>query len=160
MTGTLEQNNETHEIKIDISGLRTSSLKKDKVKGSIKMTMDSRLLAEVTFSAGENGSTIVMPLDFAEKSFGTLTLTIAYAEATKITVPDRSEAYKPDGDFSAKDIPQIAKKDDYIAFCTELLTGLGMDESKAESTAEASAKVLYVTSALDIKGKLKDLLPF
>ncbi|MEE3404275.1 MAG: DUF6583 family protein [Acutalibacteraceae bacterium] len=160
LTGTLEQNNETHEIKIDISGLRTSSLKKDKVKGSIKMTMDSRLLAEVIFSADENGCTIVMPLNFAEKSFGTLDLTIAYSEATKIKIPDRSEAYTPDEYFSAENFPRIAKKDDYIAFCTELLTGLGMDESKAKSTAEASAKVLYVTSALDIKGKLKDLLPF
>lgn len=160
LTGTLEQNNETHEIKIDISGLRTSSLKKDKAKGSIKMTMDSRLLAEITFSADENGCTIVMPLNAAEKSLGTLALTIAYYEATEITVPDRSEAYTPDEYFSAEKFPQIAKKDDYIAFCTELLTGLGMDESKAKSTAEASAKLLYVRSALDIKGKLKDLLPF
>lgn len=160
LTGTLKQNDEIHEIKIDISGLRTSSLKKDKVKGSIKMTMDSRLLAEVTFLAEENGCTIVMPLNVAEKSLGTLALTIAYSEATKIKVPDRSEAYTPDGYFSSKDIPQIAEKDDYIAFCTELLTGLGMDESKAKTTAKASAKVLYVTSALDITDKLKDLLPF
>ena len=160
LSGTVTANGTSHELEIGIEGLRTSTLKKGEADGSITVKFDGKQLTEITFTADENGGTIKMPVNLADKSLGTLTLTLERTEATEITVPDRAAAYTPDGKFSVKDIPQIAEKEDYIAFCTELLTGFGMEESKAKTTAEASAKLLYVSSALDIAGKLQDLLPF
>lgn len=148
-TGAFDMTVDDETVSVEFTDLETVDEKKGYMNGVLTFVLPHELVdteADVIFSISLNSDSssqqIVIPLDIADKNYGTLTLSISSEIGAEPSMPDKSGAFVINDDTDAELSDYIAR-DKMEEFVKNILLKVGFSEEMAKEGANDLGEELY-----------------
>ncbi|MDE6520310.1 MAG: hypothetical protein K2K91_07635 [Ruminococcus sp.] len=154
-TGAFDMTVDDETVSVEFTDLETVDEKKGYMNGVLTFVLPQEVIdaeADVIFSISLNSDNssqqIAIPLDIADKNYGTLTLSISSEIGAEPSMPDKSGAFVINDDTDAE-LSDYVERDKMEEFIKNILLKVGFNEEMATEGANDLGEELYYDYSAD-----------